>query len=57
VKAFVGGLTLLPNLKEVSLKIKTKNEKVREVLEVYQKKNLFPTFKAVFEKYEDNQTI
>ena len=52
VKAILEGLTRLPNVKCVCIKVKSKNKKVAELLSAFEKANIFPSFKGEFLDYE-----
>ena len=46
VKAILEGLTRLPNVKCVCIKVKSKNKKVAELLSAFEKANIFASFKT-----------
>lgn len=51
LKAFLESLTALPNLKDVWISIKSKNQKVGEMLQAFKKAKIFPKFDCQFTKF------
>lgn len=51
VKAFLEGITKLPNVISVEISIKSKNSGVANMLEAFEKAHIFPDFKATFVPY------